>query len=87
MTLTDAREALADHSSFIGYLIGLAAVARMIRTLADDAGPTAALHDDPDDFVYALLGLASLGSGIERLAKCPPLQQCSVEQPVTRWLQ
>lgn len=85
MTLTDPREALADDSSFIGYLVGLAAVAQMVRALADDAGPgTTPPH--PDDFVYALLGLASLGSGIERLAKYPAMHSYPPAVPVTRWL-
>jgi len=64
MTLTDPREALADQSNFIGYLVGLAGVARMVHTLADDDRRSDTCHG-PDDFVHVLLGLASLGAAIE----------------------
>jgi hypothetical protein len=69
MTLTDPREALADQSNFIGYLVGLAGLARVVHTLAADGDRRSDLHRDPDDFVHVLLGLASLGDAIERLAK------------------
>jgi hypothetical protein len=74
MTLTDPREALADQSSFIGYLVGLAGVAGVVHTLADDDRRTGTPRE-PDDFVYVLLGLASVGAAIERLAGVPPAQQ------------
>jgi len=69
MTLTNPREALADKSDFIGYLVGLAALANLVRGLAADgaerqAGPTG----DCDDFVYVLLGLVSTGTAIERMS-------------------
>ncbi|MDR3658472.1 MAG: hypothetical protein P4L48_23320 [Mycobacterium sp.] len=67
MTLTDPREALADQSNFIGYLVGLAGLARVVHTLAD-ADRRPGPHRDPDDFEYALLGLAGIGAAIERLA-------------------
>jgi hypothetical protein len=67
MTLTDPREALADQSNFIGYLVGLAGLARVVHTLAADGDRRSSPPRDPDDFVHALLGLASLGGAIERL--------------------
>lgn len=88
MTLTDPREALADQSSFIGYLVGLAGVARMVHALADD-DRRSGTDRGPDDFVHALLGLASLGAAIERIAKAPVAQQnttASTAMPTTRWL-
>ena len=88
MTLTDPREALADQSSFIGYLVGLAGLAQTIRELATDGERTS--RRDPDDFVFALLGLASVGTAVERLAHLPaaqldPIAGSSVS-PITRWL-
>lgn len=91
MTLTDPREALADDSDFIGYLIGLAGLARVVHTLAEDdrrsQGP-----NDSDTFVHALLGLASLGAAIERLANSTMARQIPIDEtspatgPTTRWL-
>ena len=63
MTLTDPREALAEQSNFVGYLVGLAGLARMVHTLAADGDRRADPPRDADDFVHALLGLASLGDG------------------------
>lgn len=88
MTLTDPREALADQSNFIGYLVGLAGVARMVHTLADDDRRSDTCHG-PDDFVHVLLGLASLGAAIERIANPATARQNPTEQaviPTTRWL-
>ena len=68
MTLTDPREALADQSNFIGYLVGLAGLARVVHTLAADGDRRSDPPGDSDDFVHLLLGLASLGEAIERLA-------------------
>lgn len=88
MTLTDPREALADQSNFIGYLVGLAGVGRMVRILADDDRRSDTCRG-PDDFVHALLGLASLGAAIERIANSPTLQQnptVPAVMPTTRWL-
>ncbi len=70
MTLTDPREALADNSDFIGYLVGLAALADMVRALASDTDHRVEPVRDCDDFRYALLGLASIGAAVERMAKC-----------------
>lgn len=72
MTLTDPREALADQSDFIGYLVGLAGLGQVVHALAADTRFGDA--DRPDarrnanDFVHALLGLASIGAAIERFA-------------------
>ncbi|OBJ16044.1 hypothetical protein A5621_09390 [Mycobacterium colombiense] len=88
MTLTDPREALADQSNFIGYLVGLAGVARMVHTLADDDRRSDTCRG-PDDFVHVLLGLASLGAAIERIANSATVRQnptVPAALPTTRWL-
>lgn len=88
MTLTDPREALADQSDFIGYLVGLAGVARMVRTLAEDDRRSDTCRG-ADDFVHALLGLASLGAAVERIANTATTQQdpaAPAVMPTTRWL-
>jgi hypothetical protein len=91
MTLTDPREALADQSNFIGYLVGLAGLARAVQTLADGdrrSGPPG----ESDDFVHVLLGLASLGEAIEGLANSatvqpnPPVEAPPTAATTTRWL-
>ena len=89
MTLTDPQDALADHSSFIDYLVGLAGLARTVRALATDDNQLAEPAHDPDDFVHVLLGIASLGESIERLgesvaAQQQPRDQTSASAP--RWL-
>lgn len=88
MTLTDPREALADKSDFIAYLVGLAAVADMVRALAADGGSRARSARECDDFIYALLGLASTGAAVERMSNCvTALQNPTVEvAPATRFL-
>ena len=78
MTLTGPRDALADRSDFIGYLVGLAALADMVRALASHTGHRAAPVRDCDDFEYALLGLASIGSAVERMAKYVTQQPHSI---------
>jgi hypothetical protein len=87
MTLTDPREALADQSSFIGYLVGLAGVARVVHTLADGDRRAGGPHD-ADDFVHVLLGLTSVGAAIDRLANPAVAQQnpSPLAAPATRWL-
>lgn len=87
MTLTDPREALADQSDFIGYLVGLAGLARVVHTLADDDRRAGGPHD-ADDFVHVLLGLASLGAAIERFANSAVTQQnpTAAATSTTRWL-
>jgi hypothetical protein len=92
VTLTDPREALADQSSFIDYLVGLAGLARIVHTLATDGNRPSDPRREPDDFVHALLGLASVGAAIERLANPPAAQPDPIAetQPATpstsRWL-
>ncbi len=91
MTLTDPREALADQSSFIDYLVGLAGLARVVHTLAADSDRRSGPPRDPDDFVHVLLGFASLGGAIEGLANPAVAQVHSTgEAPpgsaVRRWL-
>ena len=75
MTLTDPREALAEQSTFIGYLMGLAGLARVVHELAGDHSGHAEPRHDADEFVHVLLGLASLGSEIERIAESVPAQR------------
>ncbi|MBB5164466.1 hypothetical protein [Mycobacterium sp. AZCC_0083] len=90
MTLTNPREALADQSNFIGYLLGLSGMARAVRELAADDNRRTDAPRDADDFLHALLGIASLGELIERLGESTPAQQNPIaEAPVstmTRWL-
>jgi hypothetical protein len=89
MTITDPREALADQSTFIGYLMGLASLGHVVHELAHGdrrADPPA----DADDFVHVLLGVAHLGEAVERLAEPAPSPQVRAA-PLTpstsvRWL-
>jgi hypothetical protein len=96
MTLTDPREALADRSEFIGYLVGIAGLAQLVHTLAADgefseAGRAGGPRDS-DDFVHVLLGVASIGAAIEVLANSALVQPNSPVEarppaaPTTRWL-
>ena len=88
MTLNDPREALADQSNFIGYLVGLVGLARTVRGLASEGGCTSSPRD-PDDFVFALLGLASIGTAIERFAypsAVQPNPPAEAPSATTRWL-
>ena len=66
MTLSDPVPALAERSSLIGYLLGAVALGQLVEALAEDRRRTAA--GPPDDFVHLLLGVASLGRAVERLA-------------------
>jgi hypothetical protein len=92
MTLTDPRDALADQSDFIGYLLGLAGLARVVHTLADDGGGRGGGLREADDFVHVLLGFASIGAAIERLADSTvtqpdrPAEAPATAAPATRWL-
>jgi hypothetical protein len=72
MTLTDPRDALVEQSSFVSYLVGLAGLARVVHALAADGDRRADPHRAADDFVHLLLGLASVGAAIERLAESAP---------------
>jgi hypothetical protein len=87
--LTDPREALAEHSSFISYLVGLAGLARVVQALASDGNRRNDGPREPDDLVHLLLGLASLGEAIERLAESIPAQRNSAAPAPSmniRWL-
>ena len=92
MTLTDPREALAEQSNFIGYLMGLASLGRVVRELAADGDAEAGSSRDADDFVHVLLGVASLGDAVEGLAESTPVQHhraatsSATESTTTRWL-
>jgi hypothetical protein len=92
MTLTDPRAALADQSEFIGYLVGLAGLSRAVHTLAADGNRRSDSPHYSDDFVHALLGLASIGAAIERLANSAMAQQIPTAEapppaaPTRRWL-
>jgi uncharacterized membrane protein HdeD (DUF308 family) len=90
--LTDPREALAEQSNFIGYLMGLAGVARVVHALAADSNHRADPPREADGLVYLLLAFASLGDKIERLAEADPDQPsrttAAAPRPSTdtRWL-
>jgi hypothetical protein len=92
MTLTDPREALADQSSFIDYLVGIAGLAQMVHTLAADVVPRSVPPVDSDDFVHLLLGVASLSESINKLAepalmrRHPPGEPNPPDWATRRWL-
>lgn len=92
MTLTDPREALAEQSAFIGYLVGLASLGRVVHAMADDSDRRTDTSCDADDFVHVLLGVASLGKAIERLAETAPpaahpeTTTLQSDPVITRWL-
>ncbi|MGJ6126092.1 hypothetical protein QN239_26295 [Mycolicibacterium sp. Y3] len=87
MTITDPQPALAEQSSFIGYLVGLAGLGQLVRSLAAP-GCTGPYPDD--DFVHLLLGLASIGTAIEGLAgsepDVPPVSGATSLPSAGRWL-
>ncbi|MBU9764826.1 hypothetical protein FR943_13370 [Mycobacterium sp. TNTM28] len=87
MTLCDPRAALAEQSSFLGYLMGLVSVARTIRALGDTAVEPRPARP-ADDFVHALLGLAALGTAIEGVVPTDPEPPGTVSSPEipARWL-
>lgn len=87
MTLTDPTAALADDCSFIGYLVGLASIGRVVHTLA--GAPEAVTPRAADDLVHLLLGLASLGAGIESLGQrtgAAARDTARTAADTTRWL-
>jgi hypothetical protein len=90
MTLADPREALADQSEFVSYLMGLAGVAELVDSLAADDNRQPGSAGESHDFVYALLGLASIGAAIKRLADYAVPQGDWAGSPsafsTTRWL-
>lgn len=87
MTLIDPRDALAEQSTFIGYLTGLAGLGRIVHDLADHA-PRTEVTGRTDDLVDLLLGLARLGAAVERLAPPPSGPTGPAATPVIdrRWL-
>jgi hypothetical protein len=90
--LNDPRPALAEQSSFIGYLLGLAGLASAVRVLAADGQSGAGAPRHADDFGYLLMGVASVGDAINRLAESARVEQCETPDaaapPSTnrRWL-
>jgi hypothetical protein len=90
--LTDPRPALAEQSNFVSYLVGLAGLARTVHALAANGYPRADARHEIDDFVYLLLGVASVGEAINRLGESEPAQlsRTTVAAPSTstntRWL-
>lgn len=92
MTLSDPRAALADQSEFVDYLVGFSGVAHVVHTLAADGDRRPGGIRDADDFVHVLLGLASIGAGIERLIDVAAPQQSPRAEtprpavPTMRWL-
>jgi hypothetical protein len=90
--LTDPRPALAEQSSFIGYLVGLASVARVVHALAGDGHRRADPGHEADEFVHLLLGVASVGGAIERLAESARAEPSDTPEEATpasmstRWL-
>lgn len=83
MSLTEPRAALAENACLIDYLVGLAGVGRLVRTLGTGGGE----RQEADDFVHVLLGLAALGARVERLAPpAPPAPAGEVPDPSLRWL-
>ncbi|MEO3760789.1 hypothetical protein ABGB19_21210 [Mycobacterium sp. B14F4] len=89
MTLTDPDDALAEQSTFIEYLLGLAGLARMVRLLAGGQRRTDTRCDN-DDFVHVLLGLAGLGQAVERSAATGAARSSAAgpapDPPEGRWL-
>jgi hypothetical protein len=82
--LADPRPALAEQSNFIGYLMGLASVARVVHALAADGNGQADPPRGADDFVYLLVGFAGLGHKIERLAESARAQPSATGRAATR---
>jgi hypothetical protein len=75
--LNDPRPALAEQSSFIGYLVGLAGLAGAVRVLAADGHSQTDTPREADDFSYLLLGVASVGDAINRLAESGGAEPCA----------
>jgi len=90
--LTDPRPALAEQSSFIGYLLGLAGLATVVHALAAEGHSQAETQREADDFGYLLLGVASVGDAINRLAESAKAEPSDTPEEAmsasmnTRWL-
>ncbi len=74
MTLTTPRDALAEQSSFIGYLVGLAGLAEVVHEMAGHSGGRTEQSGVADELVHVLLGIASLGNAIRGLAEAEVAQ-------------
>jgi hypothetical protein len=83
-TLSDPRPALAERSSLIDYLMGVAALAQLIDELALDSQRGCAAP--AGDFVHLLLGVASLGTSIEQLVALAPTACDPSPAEPSRWL-
>lgn len=92
MTLIDPRDALAEQSNFIHYLMGLAGLGQVVQSLAPAGDCQTPALREADDFVHMLLGIASLGESVRRLVEAPlPQQHSDIGSDVTdsatmRWL-
>jgi len=84
MSLSDPRPAPAEHSSLVDYLSGVVALARIVDELALDSSHET--HSTADDFVYLLLGVASMGAAIEGLVDRPAGSQHRPATTPQRWL-
>ncbi|MGA7053561.1 MAG: hypothetical protein WBZ37_20260 [Mycobacterium sp.] len=83
MTLIDPCDAFAEQSSFIGYLVGLASVSRMVHALAADGDRRTGPPRDADDLVHVLLGFAGLGDAVQRLVNSVATQPSPTAKAVT----
>jgi hypothetical protein len=94
--LTDPPELLAEQSSFVNGLVGLAGLAEVVRALAAADGARATTPaTEADDWVHLLLGVASLGTAVGQLAPAAATDQSEADQsaappapgrPPSRWL-
>jgi len=69
---TDPRPALGEQSSFVNGMLGMASLARSIRTLGSAAAPRPDQPDEADNFVHLLLAVVSLGEAAIDLAAPEP---------------
>lgn len=92
MTLIDPREALAEQSSFISYLMGVASLGRIVHAMADGSEARTDADGEADNFVHVLLGVASLGNTIEQFTETDSGAADSDSEPAAsvsataRWL-
>ena len=72
MTLTDPREALADQSSFIGYLIGLAGLGQRGACAGRRRPPSRLSPAMPTTSSTCCSALRASEQAVERLAESAP---------------
>ena len=72
MTLTDPREALADQSNFIGYLMGLASLGHVVHALADGDRPSGPVRPMPTTSSTSSSASRASARAVERLAEPAP---------------